>query len=160
MDGIRRRADATYDQSRTAIPGASVYRFRESSTDFSSNLDMSSFIKTLTGLPAVPLPIPGATPDGITASFVNVDTARGMVTLIIHMAPGATIPAHFHLNGAESHLVLEGDFIEAGVSYPAGTYLTHAANTKHGPHGTRTGCKVLTVQTSFVDPESPDFHLA
>jgi len=121
---------------------------------------MSSHISFIPDLPVFPLPIPGATENGVEAQLVNIDIEKGIVTTVIHIKPGATIPAHIHRLGSESHYILEGDFIEDGVSYSAGTYLTHPANTRHGPHSSKNGCKVLTMQTSFVDPKSPDFHLA
>ncbi len=69
------------------------------------------------------LPIPGATPDGIKATLVNVDGAKGLVTTIIHIAPNARIPAHFHNDGAEAHFVIEGDFINAGIVYGPGSFI-------------------------------------
>lgn len=110
--------------------------------------------------PRVPFDIPGATPGGIMAVLLNVDAAQGLVTTIIEMAPGARIPAHFHRLGAEAHYVLEGDFINAGVSHGPGGFVTHPVGTVHGPHETRGGCRILTLQTAFVDPASPDFHIA
>jgi quercetin dioxygenase-like cupin family protein len=121
---------------------------------------MSSLISHIPALAMLPFPIPGATPGGVFAQLVNIDGAKGLVTTVIHIAPGAMIPAHLHKNGSEAHYVLEGDFIEDGVSYGPGTYLTHPANTRHGPHSSVGGCKVLTMQTSFVDPQNPDFNIA
>ncbi len=110
-------------------------------------------------LDPVPFPIPGATTDGIRATLVNVDGAKGIVTTIIHIAPGARIPAHYHDEGAEAHYVLEGDFINDGVVYGPGAFITHPVGVRHGPHESQYGCKVLTLQTAFVDPAEPDFHI-
>jgi anti-sigma factor ChrR (cupin superfamily) len=110
--------------------------------------------------PTVPFPIPGATPDGVRATLVNIDGDKGIVTTIIHIAPGATIPAHWHDDGAEAHYVIEGDFINAGVTHGPGGFVTHPAGVVHGPHSSKGGCKVLTLQTAFVDPAKPDFHIA
>ena len=104
--------------------------------------------------------IPGSTPGGIRASLVNVDGSKGLVTTIIHIAPGASIPAHWHDEGAEAHYVLEGDFINDGVTHGPGAFITHPVGVVHGPHGSKNGCKVLTLQTAFVDPAHPDFHVA
>lgn len=90
-------------------------------------------------LEPVAFPIPGATPGGVMATLVNTDGAKGIVTTIIHIAPGARIPAHFHKDGAEAHFVLEGDFINAGVSHPPGAFVTHAAGVVHGPHESSGG---------------------
>ncbi len=108
----------------------------------------------------VPFPIPGSTPGGVKATLVNVDGASGLVTTIIHIAPGARIPAHYHNDGAEAHYVLEGDFINAGVSHAPGAFITHPVGVVHGPHESKGGCKVLTLQTAYVDPAKPDFHIA
>lgn len=110
--------------------------------------------------PEVAFAIPGATPGGVTATLLNVDGARGLVTTIIRIAPGARIPAHFHRNGAEAHYVLEGDFINAGVVLGPGAFVTHPVGTVHGPHESVGGCAVLTLQTAYVDPAAPDFHIA
>ncbi len=104
--------------------------------------------------------IPGATPGGVTAKLLNVDGARGLVTTIIHIHPGAQIPAHYHNDGAEAHYVLEGDFINGGVTHGPGGFVTHPVGVVHGPHGSKTGCKILTLQTAYVDPANPDFHIA
>jgi len=118
-----------------------------------------SFVTDTTTLGAIPFDIPGATPGGITATLVNVDAAKGLVTTIIRIAPGARIPAHFHNDGAEAHYVLEGDFINAGVTHGPGAFVTHPVGVVHGPHESRTGCAVLTLQTAFVNPTNPDFHI-
>lgn len=103
--------------------------------------------------------LPGATPEGVLAQLLNLDGARGLVATIIHLKPGATIPAHFHRNGAEAHYVLEGELIDAGRRFGPGAYLTHAANVVHGPHSSETGCKVLTVQGAPGTSSEADFHL-
>lgn len=107
----------------------------------------------------VPFPIPGATPDGVTATLVNVDADRGLVTTIIHIAAGASIPAHYHNDGSEAHYVLSGDFINAGETLGPGAFVTHPRGVVHGPHESRTGCSILTIQSAYVNPADPDFHL-
>lgn len=119
-----------------------------------------SFAVDVHSLPEIPFPIPGATPGGVSATLVNVDAAKGLVTTIIHIAPGARIPAHYHNDGAEAHFVLDGDFINAGVSHGPGGFVTHPVGVVHGPHSSVGGCKILTLQTAYVDPEKPDFHIA
>lgn len=119
----------------------------------------TSLVAQTDAMDPVPFPIPGATEGGISATLVNVDGARGIVTTIIHIAPGARIPAHYHDDGAEAHYVLEGDFVNDGVTYGPGAFITHPIGVRHGPHESRTGCKILTLQTAFVDPANPDFHI-
>jgi quercetin dioxygenase-like cupin family protein len=119
-----------------------------------------SLVVQTTAMAAIPFPIPGATPDGVMATLVNIDGNKGIVTTIIHIAAGARIPAHFHKDGAEAHYVIEGDFINAGVTHGPGAFVTHPAGVVHGPHKSKTGCKILTLQTAYVDPAKPDFHIA
>ncbi|MDT7950213.1 MAG: cupin domain-containing protein [Acetobacteraceae bacterium] len=89
--------------------------------------------------------IPGATGE-FRIQILNEDQAKGVVTTIIHLPPGARIPAHKHRKGAEMHFVLEGDLIDRGRSLGPGAFLTHAAGAVHGPHESKGGAKVLTVQ--------------
>ena len=111
-------------------------------------------------LAEVEFPIPGATPGGVTAKLLNVDAGSGLVTTIIHIGPGARIPAHYHNEGAEAHYVLEGDFINEGVEYGVGGFITHPVGVVHGPHESKNGCRILTLQTAYVNPANPDFHIA
>jgi quercetin dioxygenase-like cupin family protein len=91
------------------------------------------------------LEIPGA--QGIFyIQILNEDTQRGVVTTIVHLTPGSRIPAHRHSAGAEMHYVLEGDLVEDGRVLEVGGFLTHAAGQVHGPHESRGGARVLTVQ--------------
>lgn len=119
-----------------------------------------SLIVQTDAIATVPFPIPGATPDGVSATLVNVDADQGLVTTIIHIAPGASIPAHYHDEGSEAHYVLSGDFINAGETLGPGAFVTHPRGVVHGPHESRTGCSILTLQSAYVDPLNPDFHIA
>jgi quercetin dioxygenase-like cupin family protein len=94
----------------------------------------------------VPFEIPGATGGTFRIEVLNQDTARGVVTSIVHLPPGGRIPAHRHGAGAEMHFVLSGDLIERGEALGPGAFLTHAAGVVHGPHESRGGARVLTVQ--------------
>ncbi len=106
-----------------------------------------------------PFEIPGATGE-FRIQLLNEDAAQGVVTTIVHLPPGGRIPAHRHEKGAEMHYVLEGDLVNAGQSYGPGGFLTHAAGQLHGPHESRGGAKVLTVQEWQSKDGSFDFHLA
>lgn len=106
--------------------------------------------------PRVPFPIEGATPDGVTATLLNLDVAKGPPAIVVHLAAGAYIPAHRHERTAEVHYVLEGDFINDGATYGPGAYFTHGPGVVHGPHASRGGCSILTVQPAMVD--ATDFH--
>ncbi|WP_237217522.1 cupin domain-containing protein [Falsiroseomonas oryziterrae] len=98
------------------------------------------------GVPAVPFAIPGAT-GAFRIQLLNQDAAAGVVTSIIHLPPGGRIPAHRHSAGSEMHYVLEGALIEGGREFGPGSFLTHGAGQVHGPHESRGGAKVLTVQS-------------
>lgn len=110
-------------------------------------------------VPAVPFAIPGATGE-FRIQLLNQDAASGVVTSIIHLPPGARIPAHRHGAGAEMHYVLEGDLVEAGRELGPGAFLTHAAGQVHGPHESRGGAKVLTVQSWQSRHGDDDFEPA
>jgi quercetin dioxygenase-like cupin family protein len=97
-------------------------------------------------VPAVPFAIPGATGE-FRIQLLNQDSKAGVVTSIIHLPPGGRIPAHRHSAGSEMHYVLEGDLRDAGRELGPGAFLTHAAGAVHGPHESRGGAKVLTVQS-------------
>jgi len=99
------------------------------------------------GSDAAPTPfeIPDATGE-FRIQILNEDAARGVVTSIVHLPAGGRIPAHRHAAGAEMHFVLDGDLIEAGETLGAGAFFTHAAGVVHGPHESRGGARVLTVQ--------------
>lgn len=116
------------------------------------------YILQATDVSAIAQTIPGATLGGIDVRVLNTDEIRGAPTTITILKPGATIPAHYHKNTSETHYVLEGDFINAGISYGPGAFFTHAAGTVHGPHSSMQGCSVLTVQPTHVD--AGDFHIA
>jgi len=95
---------------------------------------------------AVPFEIPGATGE-FRIQILNEDGGKGVVTSIVHLPPGGVIPAHYHDAGAEMHYVLEGDLTDAGETLTVGAFLTHARGVVHGPHESRGGAKVLTVQS-------------
>jgi quercetin dioxygenase-like cupin family protein len=95
---------------------------------------------------AAPFAIPGATGGAFQIQILNEDAGRGVVTSIVHIPAGGRIPAHRHRAGPEMHYLLEGDLAEAGRELAPGAFLTHAAGVLHGPHESRGGAKVLTVQ--------------
>ncbi len=109
-------------------------------------MDMQKLALSAEGVPAVPFEIPGATGE-FRIQLLNQNAGAGVVTSIIHLPPGGRIPAHLHRAGSEMHYVLEGDLVEAGEALGPGAFLTHAAGQVHGPHESRKGAKVLTVQS-------------
>jgi quercetin dioxygenase-like cupin family protein len=109
---------------------------------------------------AMPFDIPGAAGGDFRIQILNEDTARGVVTSIVHLPAGGRIPAHSHQAGSEMHYVLDGDLIEKGESLGPGTFLTHASGVVHGPHESQGGARVLTVQHWQSHHGSFDFHPA
>jgi quercetin dioxygenase-like cupin family protein len=111
------------------------------------------------GVAATPFEIPGATGE-FRIQILNEDAARGVVTSIVHLPPGGRIPAHSHQAGPEMHYVLQGDLVEKGESLGVGAFLTHAPGVVHGPHESKGGARVLTVQQWQSRDGSFDFHPA
>ncbi|WP_458097756.1 cupin domain-containing protein [Roseomonas sp. WA12] len=108
---------------------------------------------------AVPFEIPGAT-GAFKIQILNEDRSKGVVTSIVHLPAGGVIPAHFHDAGSEMHYVLEGDLIEKGETLGVGAFLTHAKGVVHGPHESKGGARVLTVQTWQSEGGNFDFRPA
>jgi len=93
-----------------------------------------------------PLDFPGA-----SLRVLHTDPTTGATSLQIRIAPGATIPAHLHTKADEALYVLEGDFVEAGVSSGPGTFYAAKAGVPHGPHTTVGGCIVLLALSAELD---------
>ena len=88
---------------------------------------------------------------GVSIQPLHTNEATGAKTVLTHMAPGASIPQHWHSVADETVFVLSGDFIENGVSYGPGTFFVGRAGTSHGPHETLSGCTVLTNFSAALD---------
>ena len=106
---------------------------------------------------AIPAPFP-ETKGNATLKVLNSDQSLGPAVALLRMEPGSEIPRHLHERTTETSYVLEGDFINEGISYPKGTEINIKPNTIHGPHKTKTGCSVLVMFSypSVLD----DFKLA
>ncbi len=109
-------------------------------------MDMQGITLMADKVEAAPFQIPGASGE-FRIQILNEDQGLGVVTTIVHLPAGGLIPAHKHQAGSEMHYVLEGDLIDGGQSHGPGAFLTHAAGQVHGPHESKGGAKVLTVQT-------------
>lgn len=92
----------------------------------------------------------------ITLAIRNTNYTLGPVMLHIVMKPNSSIPAHLHKGMAEALYVVEGDFINEGKQYQAGTSLHFKAGKEHGPHGTKNGCKLLVLWTERTASEAAD----
>ncbi len=93
-----------------------------------------------------PLEIPG-----VRIKVLHKETTSGAMTVMTHMEAGAVIPAHWHSKADETVYVLDGDFVEDGVSYERGSYFQGKARTTHGPHSSIHGCTVLTHFSADLD---------
>ena len=91
---------------------------------------------------AIPAPFPN-TIGTATLKVLNSDQSLRPAVALLRMEPGSEIPRHMHERTTETSYVLEGDFINEGVSYPEGTEYNVKPNTVHGPHTTKNGCSVL-----------------
>jgi quercetin dioxygenase-like cupin family protein len=89
--------------------------------------------------------------DGASLRVLHTNPDTGAKSLLIHMAPGAVIPAHLHTKADEALYVLEGDFVEAGVTSGPGTFYAARAGVSHGPHTTVGGCTVLLALSAELD---------
>jgi quercetin dioxygenase-like cupin family protein len=106
---------------------------------------------------AIKAPFPN-TKGTATIKILNGDQSFGPAVAILRMEPGSEIARHLHEQTTEMAYVLDGDFINDGVSYPKGTEFNIKPNTAHGPHTTKTGCSVLV---TFSYPSTfEDFKLA
>jgi uncharacterized cupin superfamily protein len=92
----------------------------------------------------------------ITLAVRNANYTLGPVMLHLVLKPGAVIPAHLHKGMAEALYVIDGDFINEGKQYAAGTSLHFKAGKEHGPHTTKNGCKLLILWTDRTSRESAD----
>jgi len=106
---------------------------------------------------AISAPFPN-TKGTATLKVLNSDQSLGPAVALLRMEPGSEIPRHLHERTTETSYVLDGDFINEGISYPKGTEFNVKPNTVHGPHTTKTGCSVLVTFSypSILD----DFKLA
>jgi redox-sensitive bicupin YhaK (pirin superfamily) len=83
----------------------------------------------------------------ITLAVRSANYSIGPVMLHLVMQAGSVIPAHIHEGVSEVLYVVEGDFINEGKQYTAGTSLHVKAGNLHGPHSTKNGCKLLVLWT-------------
>lgn len=106
----------------------------------------------------IPFPIPGATSDKLFAKLLNLDIKYGPVFAVLKIEAGGYIPAHIHHKTEEQHYVLEGDFINDGITYGPGAFFAHDKGQVHGPHSSKNGCTLIFIQPKEVDPT--DFEIA
>ena len=91
---------------------------------------------------AIPAPFPN-TKGTATLKILNGDQSLGPALALLRMEPGSEIARHLHEQATETLYVIDGDFIDEGISYPVGTELNAKPMTPHGPLTTKNGCSVL-----------------
>ena len=89
--------------------------------------------------------------DGVHFKVLDGDPATCAAVTIYKFDPGSVVPAHHHTKADEVAYVLEGEFIEGGVTYKAGSVFTAPAGTVHGEHRTQTGSTVMFVLSRELD---------
>ncbi len=90
-----------------------------------------------------PHPVPG-----IRMKLLSHNRARGYVTLLLDVAPGARFPPHHH-SGAEECYVISGTLTAFGRTIGPGDFHHAEGDTDHGELYSEAGCRVLLV----VPPE-------
>ncbi|WP_203075133.1 cupin domain-containing protein [Falsiroseomonas ponticola] len=123
-------------------------------------MDQRSLRLAAESVEPAPFVIPGATGGTFRIQILNEDSGRGIVTSIVHIPAGGRIPAHCHRAGAEMHFLLDGDLTDGGQALPPGGFTTQAAGVVHGPHESRGGARVLTVQSWQSSDGDFDFEPA
>src|SRR5262249_56481976 len=86
---------------------------------------------------AIPAPFPN-TKGTATLKVLNSDQSLGPAVAVLRMEPGSEIARHLHEHTTETSYVLDGDFINEGVSYPKGTEYIVKRNTIQGHHELNT----------------------
>jgi anti-sigma factor ChrR (cupin superfamily) len=88
---------------------------------------------------------------GVAMKILHHDSASRGMTVMTRIAASAVIPAHRHTKADETVFVVEGDFVEDGVSYGPWSFFFGRAGTDHGPHSSKRGCILLTTFSAELD---------
>jgi anti-sigma factor ChrR (cupin superfamily) len=71
----------------------------------------------------------------------TINNPQGADAAFLRYAAGAYVPGHVHM-GFESVLVLQGDYIENGTTFSAGSLIIRAPGTCHSM-SSQNGCVIL-----------------
>ena len=88
---------------------------------------------------------------GVSMKVLQEVESTGGMTVMTRIAAGGAIPAHSHTQADETVFVVEGDFVEDGVSHGPGSFFVGKAGTPHGPHASKGGCVLLTTFSAPLD---------
>jgi anti-sigma factor ChrR (cupin superfamily) len=88
--------------------------------------------------------------EGVEMKPLYVDRASGLLTVLMRMAPGATLPDHEHVQ-VEQTYVLEGNLEdkggpETGLRVGAGEYVARPAGSRHAAWSPDGGLMLATFQ--------------
>ena len=97
-------------------------------------------------VPSTSLDVPG-----VSIRVLNRDATTGGMTVLTRIEAGAKIPEHWHTKADETVFVIDGDFVEAGVSHGPGAFFAGKAGTTHGARPQRRGLPVLTHFSAELD---------
>ena len=70
---------------------------------------------------------------GVSMKMLQQVESTGGMTGMMRMEAGSSIPAHSHTNADQMVFVVEGDLVEAGVSYGPGSFFVAKAGDAHLP---------------------------
>jgi anti-sigma factor ChrR (cupin superfamily) len=81
---------------------------------------------------------------GVKMKLLTKDEARGMVTVLVDLAPGSSLPAHDH-QGNEQSYVISGSCRIGGIALEQGDFHHAMGGTKHGKVVSDHGCVLLLI---------------
>lgn len=97
--------------------------------------------------------------DGVEMKPLYVDRDTGLLTALLRMAPGATLPDHEHVRVEQTYM-LEGrledkEGPEKGLSVHAGEYVARPAGSRHAAWTPEGGMMVAFFQmpNKFFEPD-------
>jgi ChrR Cupin-like domain len=85
---------------------------------------------------------------GVTYTVLFDDPAAKRRSMLVRALPGATYESHFHGEGHEECLVLEGDLVMGDLKLSAGDFHLAAKGSSHPPATTMSGC-LLHISTAL-----------
>lgn len=89
--------------------------------------------------------------EGVEFKTIDGDLATTAAVAIYRFAPGCVVVPHLHSVTDELAYILDGDFIEDGVTHRAGSVFKAPAGTVHGEHRTKDGCTIMFVFSRELD---------
>jgi ChrR Cupin-like domain len=85
---------------------------------------------------------------GVTYSVLFDDPVTKRRSMLVRALPGATYESHFHDEGHEECLILEGDLVMGDLKLSAGDFHLAAKGSSHPPATTVSGC-LLHISTAL-----------